>query len=152
MLYIAYNKEIVEDHILLNSPDKCIFVNKSYSLSVLISYFAFIDRDIGNISSVVLNSLSDCHIDFAADAFFAVATVLSCLVFLRDFVVVAFVGPLRTSFGGMISDIIRFFILFIFVWISFALGMTQLYTTYELVDSINCYDNKGKCSPSPFQT
>ncbi|XP_072030246.1 transient-receptor-potential-like protein [Amphiura filiformis] len=86
------------------------------------------------------------------DALFGVATVLSFLALLRDFVVVAFVGTLRVSFGKMISDVVRFLILFIFVWISFALGMTQLYTTYDIIESAICYDHEDKCIPSPFKT
>ncbi|XP_072030430.1 short transient receptor potential channel 5-like [Amphiura filiformis] len=86
------------------------------------------------------------------DALFGVATVLSFLALLRDFVVVAFVGPLRVSFGRMISDIVRFLILFIFVWISFALGMTQLYTTYDIIERANCFEHKDTCIPSPFTT
>ncbi|XP_072017654.1 short transient receptor potential channel 4-like [Amphiura filiformis] len=45
-------------------------------------------------------------------AAFSIATVLSFLSSLRDIVVLAFVGPLRVSLGGMITDIIRFVFLF----------------------------------------
>ncbi|XP_072046465.1 short transient receptor potential channel 5-like [Amphiura filiformis] len=86
------------------------------------------------------------------DALIGVATVLSFLALLRDIVAVAFVGPLIASFGGMISDIVRFFIVFIFVWISFALGMTQLYTTHDIIKMANCDETQDACKHSAFTT
>ncbi|XP_072030400.1 transient-receptor-potential-like protein [Amphiura filiformis] len=97
-------------------------------------------------------SINTNDIALIGDALIGVATVLSFLALLRDIVVVAFVGPLRASFGGMISDIVRFFIVFIFVWISFALGMTQLYTTYDIIKMANCDENDDGCKHSAFTT
>ncbi|XP_072045829.1 short transient receptor potential channel 5-like [Amphiura filiformis] len=85
------------------------------------------------------------------DALFGVATVLSFLALLRDFDIVGFVGPLRVSFGGMISDMVRFVILFMFVWISFALGMTTVYSTYDTIEIANCYQREDySCNLSAF--
>ncbi|XP_072030429.1 short transient receptor potential channel 3-like [Amphiura filiformis] len=85
------------------------------------------------------------------DALFGVATVLSFLALMRDFDIVRFVGPLRVSFGRMISDMVRFVILFLFVWISFALGMTMLYSTYDTIETANCYHRDDySCNLSAF--
>ena len=75
---------------------------------------------------------------FISEAAFAVATVLSFLSSLRDIVVLAFVGPLRVSLGGMISDIVTFIFLFAFVWISFGIGMTHLYQAYDMINQVAC--------------
>ena len=100
-----------------------------------------------------LFSLAGNNPRLIAEGLFAIATVLSFLVLLRDVVIVSFVGPLRVSIGRMISDIVRFAILFIFVWISFALGLTQLYQTYEIVNLANCRGNKNEeCKRSPFSS
>ena len=86
-----------------------------------------------------------------SEAAFSVATVLSFLSLLRDIVVLAFVGPLRVSLGGMISDILRFVFLFAFVWVSFGIGMTHLYQTYDVMSGIRCdKDPSQDCEANMF--
>ena len=86
-----------------------------------------------------------------SEAAFSVATVLSFLSLLRDIVVLGFVGPLRVSLGGMISDIMRFVFLFAFVWVSFGIGMTHLYQTYAVMSAIRCdKDPNQDCEPNMF--
>ena len=86
-----------------------------------------------------------------SEACFAIATVLSFLSLFRDMVAISFVGPLRVSLGGMITDIIRFFIIFFFVWLSFAMGMRQLYQTYDVITAVNCESPDG-CDTSAFKS
>ncbi|XP_072029115.1 transient receptor potential-gamma protein-like [Amphiura filiformis] len=84
-----------------------------------------------------------------SEVFFAIATILSFLTIFRELVINFFVGPLRVSLGGMITDIIRFAIIFMFVWISFAMGMRQLYQSYNIVTALHC-NNPDGCEMAPF--
>ena len=78
---------------------------------------------------------------------FALATVLTFLGALKDTVILSFVGPLRISLGGMILDIVRFFVLFFFLWISFSIGMTQLYETFMVLKTLECEEGED-CHPA----
>lgn len=46
-------------------------------------------------------------------------------------VVNRYVGPMQISLGGMLFDIIKFLLIFCFVWFAFSLGMNQLYWYYS---------------------
>ena len=85
-----------------------------------------------------------------SDVFFGVASIFSFLNLFRELVGNFFVGPLRVSLGGMIGDIIRFTIIFIFVWISFAMGLRQIYQSYNVVTTIHCLNPEG-CERTPFE-
>nr|XP_054760143.1 short transient receptor potential channel 4-like [Lytechinus pictus] len=76
-------------------------------------------------------SLPPDHPSVLADAFFAVATVIAFLRLLSLTVSSQLVGPLQISLGGMLFDIVKFILVFIIVWFAFALGLNQIYQTYE---------------------
>ncbi|XP_072041739.1 short transient receptor potential channel 1-like isoform X3 [Amphiura filiformis] len=82
-----------------------------------------------------------------AEGCFALATVLTFLGALRDTVILSFVGPLRISLGGMIVDIIRFFVIFFFLWVSFSIGLTQLYETFCVLEVLKCEAGED-CHPA----
>ncbi|XP_038070322.1 transient-receptor-potential-like protein isoform X2 [Patiria miniata] len=87
-----------------------------------------------------------------AEAAFAVANVLTYLHLLHSLLILGFLGPLLISFRDMILDVAKFFIIFIFVTISFSLGLTQLYHTFEKLDLEACLvaKDKSECSGTPF--
>ncbi|XP_072029117.1 transient receptor potential-gamma protein-like isoform X2 [Amphiura filiformis] len=100
-----------------------------------------------SVSKLFYNELNPLLL---SEVFFAVATILSFLSLFREMIANFFVGPLRVSLGGMITDIIRFIIIFVFIWISFAMGMRQLYQSYNIVTAIHCLDPEG-CVTAPFE-
>ena len=84
---------------------------------------------------------------FISEATFAIASVLTFLALLHDAIILKFVGPLVVSFVGMISDIGRFVLIFVFVWISFGIGLTQLYRSFEEFEEATC---QGPDCGTPF--
>lgn len=92
------------------------------------------------------------HTLFISEAAFAIGTVLTFLALLRDAVILSFVGPLLVSFVGMIADIARFLLIFVFVWISFGIGMTLLYQALGRLEEAMCIlrDRPTDCQPTPF--
>ncbi|XP_072030849.1 short transient receptor potential channel 5-like isoform X3 [Amphiura filiformis] len=85
---------------------------------------------------------------FISEATFAIATVLTFLAVLHDAVILSFVGPLLVSFVGMIADIARFLLIFVFVWVSFGIGFTQLYQTFTELEEATCQG--PDCQLPPF--
>ena len=67
-----------------------------------------------------------------AEAAFALANVLTFGRLLQTVVMVSGrLGILEISLTGMVGDIFKFLILFSMTWISFTLGMTQLYRPFH---------------------
>ncbi|XP_072030294.1 short transient receptor potential channel 4-like [Amphiura filiformis] len=50
-------------------------------------------------------------------------------------------GVLQISITGMVGDIVKFLILFSMTWISFTLGMTQLYRPFDELKLLECQDH-----------
>ena len=106
----------------------------------------------------------ELHIDWdifekflISEAAFAIATVLTFLALLHDAVILEFVGPLLLSFVGMIRDIARFLLIFVFVWVSFGIGFTQLYRTFEELEEAACTidtdeEHDSSCQSPPFSS
>ena len=61
-------------------------------------------------------------------------------------------GPLLVSIKGMMVDVCKFLVIFIFVLVSFAIGLTQLYRTFEALDKELCevLEKKEDCPETPF--
>ncbi|XP_071803242.1 transient receptor potential-gamma protein-like [Asterias amurensis] len=91
-----------------------------------------------------------------AEAAFSVANVLTFLHLLHCLLVVESLGPLLVSMRGMMADVCKFLVIFIFVLVSFAIGLTQLYRTFEALDKVLCEasnkeaSNKEDCPETPF--
>ena len=65
-----------------------------------------------------------------AEAFFALANILTVVQVYSFFKVSSVLGPLQVSLKKMVFDVSKFLILFIVVLSAFAIGMTFLYTGY----------------------
>ncbi|XP_071498896.1 short transient receptor potential channel 1-like [Diadema antillarum] len=97
--------------------------------------------------------LSGTHPSILADALFAVATVIAFLRLLSLTVSSQLVGPLQISLGGMLFDIGKFILVFIIVWFAFALGLNQIYQTYESYEYNQCVDSgEADCPYGAFMS
>ena len=86
-----------------------------------------------------------------AEAAFALGNVLTFGRLLQTLVIVSGrLGVLQISLTGMVEDIIKFLILFFMTWISFTLGMTQLYRPFEELDLQECRQLQSFCPMPPF--
>ena len=85
---------------------------------------------------------------FLSETMFVLGTVLTFLSLLHDAVILEFVGPLIVSFVGMAADIGRFLVIFACVWVSFGIGLTQLYQTIGQIEKLGCKDKD--CDDLPF--
>ncbi|XP_022085140.1 short transient receptor potential channel 4-like isoform X3 [Acanthaster planci] len=65
-----------------------------------------------------------------SEGLFAIAKVLSFLRPISLTVMNRHVGPMQISLGGMMFDIAKFMLIFLFVLFAFSLGMNQLYGYY----------------------
>lgn len=93
------------------------------------------------------------HPSVLADAFFAIATVIAFLRLLSLTVSSQLVGPLQISLGGMLFDIVKFILVFIIVWFAFALGLNQIYQTYEEYTYQQCMADPGAaCDSGAFSS
>ena len=76
------------------------------------------------------------------EAAFALANVLTFGRLLQTVVMISGrLGVLQVSLTGMIGDIVKFLLLFSMTWISFALGMTQLYRPFDEIKFYQCQKN-----------
>ena len=66
-----------------------------------------------------------------SEAAFAVANVCTFYRLLDITVLIAGLGALQVSFKKMFAPIVKFLALFSFIWLSFSLGTTQLYRSFE---------------------
>ena len=74
-----------------------------------------------------------------AEAAFALGNVLTFGRLLQTVVMISGrLGVLQVSLTGMIGDIVKFLLLFSMTWISFALGMTQLYRPFDETKFYQC--------------
>ncbi|XP_072046558.1 short transient receptor potential channel 4-like [Amphiura filiformis] len=89
-----------------------------------------------------------------AEAAFAVANVLTFVRLLDATVLVAPLGILQVSFMQMFRAVIKFLCLYTFIWVSFALGLTQLYRPYEHVKQKHCKEQTDEleCEETHFTT
>ncbi|KAJ8025106.1 Short transient receptor potential channel 7 [Holothuria leucospilota] len=78
---------------------------------------------------------------FLCEATFAVANILSFIRMIQVCVIFKFLGPLQISLSGIIVQIIKFLVIFSFVWISFALGFSQLYRSFETLEKYKCTED-----------
>ncbi|XP_072031974.1 short transient receptor potential channel 4-like [Amphiura filiformis] len=87
-----------------------------------------------NCTSIYEESRFDWHSHepiLIAEAAFAVANVFTFVRLLDITVLIAGLGALQVSFKKMFRPIFKFLALFSFVWLSFSLGTTQLYRSFE---------------------
>ncbi|XP_038063933.1 short transient receptor potential channel 4-like isoform X2 [Patiria miniata] len=73
-----------------------------------------------------------------AEGLFAIAKVLSFLRPISLTVMNRHVGPMQISLGGMMFDITKFMLIFLFVLFAFSLGMNQLYGYYAAEYRTQC--------------
>ncbi|XP_070551387.1 short transient receptor potential channel 5-like [Ptychodera flava] len=73
-----------------------------------------------------------------AEAFFALANIISFLRLLHIMVINRHIGPLQISLWGMFYDIAKFLVIFFLMLLAFAIGLTQLYKFYASDWSFNC--------------
>ncbi len=81
---------------------------------------------------------SPWHPRLVATAFFAMSTVISFLRMLPYVVVSDVVGPLQISLGTMITETAHFFLVVGVVVFSFSVGLTYIYSYYELAKLKQC--------------
>ncbi len=88
-----------------------------------------------------------------AEAAFAVANVLTFVRLLDATVLVAHIGILQVSMMRMFRAVLKFLCLFFFIWVSFSLGLTQLYRPYDDVRAKHCRETHGlDCEETHFTT
>ncbi|XP_071948244.1 short transient receptor potential channel 4-like [Antedon mediterranea] len=87
-----------------------------------------------------------------SEALFAIAKVLSLLRPICLTVMNRHVGPMQISLGGMMLDILKFLLIFSFVWFAFSIGMYQLYWYYSDQDLLSCSGSGSDGCFSPFKT
>lgn len=85
-----------------------------------------------------------------AEALFAIAKVMSFLRMISLTVVNRYVGPMQISLGGMLFDIIKFLLIFCFVWFAFSLGMNQLYWYYSAFITKRPFGTLGEAMTTLF--
>ncbi|XP_071821077.1 short transient receptor potential channel 5-like isoform X4 [Apostichopus japonicus] len=85
-----------------------------------------------------------------AEALFAIAKVMSFLRMISLTVVNRYVGPMQISLGGMLFDIIKFLLIFCFVWFAFSLGMNQLYWYYSALITKRPFGTLGEAMATLF--
>ena len=86
-----------------------------------------------------------------AEGAFALANVLTLGRLLQTVVMVSGrLGVLAISISGMVGDIIKFLILFAMSWVSFTLGMTQLYRPFEELKLQRCQEYGSLCTNPAF--
>ncbi|XP_077985404.1 short transient receptor potential channel 4-like [Glandiceps talaboti] len=89
-----------------------------------------------------------------SECLYAVANVVSVLRILRIIVLFQFVGPMQISLVNIVWDVLKFLFIFMWVWLAFSLGITQVYWSYNLQDVLTCYQNLNNtattCDDSPF--
>lgn len=85
-----------------------------------------------------------------AEALFAIAKVMSFLRMISLTVVNRYVGPMQISLGGMLFDIIKFLLIFCFVWFAFSLGMNQLYWYYSEIIMKRPFGSLGQAMETLF--
>ena len=83
-----------------------------------------------------------------AEAAFALANVLTFVRLLDATVLIAHLGILQVSLMRMFRSVIKFLCLYSFIWVSFSLGLTQLYRPYEHVKIKHCLEETdgAECS------
>ncbi|XP_033110111.1 short transient receptor potential channel 5-like [Anneissia japonica] len=87
-----------------------------------------------------------------SEALFAIAKVLSLLRPICLTVMNRHVGPMQISLGGMMLDILKFLLIFSFVWFAFSIGMYQLYWYYSNQNLLSCSGAGSDGCYSPFKT
>ena len=82
-----------------------------------------------------------------------VANILSVLRILHATVAFQLVGPLLISFGAIVKDVFKFACLFVFVLMAFALGLTELYSTYAVEYRMECEEDplSDACDAMSFE-
>ncbi|XP_038045003.1 short transient receptor potential channel 5-like isoform X2 [Patiria miniata] len=87
-----------------------------------------------------------------AESAFALANVLTYLHLVHSLVILESLGPLLISYKSMVADVTKVAVIFIFLVISFSLGLTQLYRTFERLDLQTCMsiNDKSECPDMPF--
>ncbi|XP_072031973.1 short transient receptor potential channel 3-like isoform X2 [Amphiura filiformis] len=89
-----------------------------------------------------------------AEAAFALANILTFGGLLQTVIMISRrLGILAISLFGMVGDIVKFLILFSMTWISFSLGMTQLYRPFHELKLLECQDNtydESECEKPAF--
>lgn len=74
---------------------------------------------------------STYHPLLISEAFFAVGTVLSFIRLTFLFRAVSWLGPLQISFKKMMTDIVRFLIIFVVVMAGFVVAISKIYNVYD---------------------
>ncbi|XP_077985405.1 short transient receptor potential channel 4-like [Glandiceps talaboti] len=89
-----------------------------------------------------------------SECLYAIANVISVLRILRIIVLFQFVGPMQISLMNIGWDILKFLFIFMWVWLAFSLGITQVYWSYNLQNVLTCYQNLNNtattCDDSAF--
>ena len=87
-----------------------------------------------------------------AEAAFALANVLTFVRLLHTVVLISGrLGVLSISLIGMVGDICKFLILFFVTWLSFSLGITQLYRPFVVAEYNKCIPSAWSgCSEPAF--
>ncbi|XP_038077017.1 short transient receptor potential channel 4-like isoform X2 [Patiria miniata] len=92
----------------------------------------------------------DFQAQLVSEAAFAIANVLSFLQILHHLLAFALLGPLLVSFTGMAYDVLKFFMIFCCLLVSFSIGMTQLYHKFEALEVKACHLEAETCGDTPF--
>ncbi|XP_022106151.1 uncharacterized protein LOC110987534 isoform X2 [Acanthaster planci] len=85
-------------------------------------------------------------------ALFAVTVVLAFLRLMNLLLIIDSVGPLRISLGAMRQDIVKFCVLFVVIWLAFAIGLYTNY--YSAGQSVlrECFEGGGTADDCSFLT
>ncbi|XP_077991360.1 short transient receptor potential channel 4-like [Glandiceps talaboti] len=97
-----------------------------------------VSEDEENMSNYPRQKMAPTDPILVAEALFALAKVFSFLRLTRITVVMMSVGPMQISLGRMMIDIVRFLMIFSFVWFAFSIGLNQLYVYHSYESSFHC--------------
>ena len=78
-----------------------------------------------------------------SEALYGLAMVISIMRLTNLLMVSESLGPLRISIGSMGSDFVKFLTVFSIVWVAFAVGMTQIYSSAGKSERLACLNQEG---------
>ena len=100
------------------------------------------DQESGSLTA--FQNLKWWHPRLFSTALFSIATVMALLRMLPYAVVSDVIGPLQISMGSMISKTVHFFFVLTVVMLSFAVGMTYIYSYYNAAEYHICISRQGQ--------
>ncbi|PNF44061.1 hypothetical protein B7P43_G16226 [Cryptotermes secundus] len=111
-----------------------------YVIVIILRLLAYFEVVIVRIPSNKRTQCWDPAVDamVLSECLLAVANIFSCLRMIYIFSVSQYLGPMQVSLSRMVTDMVRFFLLFMLVLFAFSCGLNQLLWYYAATERKKC--------------